>query len=387
MLIYVALVMVFVLGACVGSLVNVCVYRLPYEKSLLWPGSRCGRCLQPIHWYDNIPLVSYWVLRGRCRSCGQTFSVRYFLVELFTGLAFLGIFCLDVFVNASHIQFVTDMIHNGHDFGWVSMGLVPLRIWGVWAHHSVLFTFLLIVSLCDLNDMEIPLGVTITGTIVGVALSTMFAWPYPDRYEQFRAPPADWPQPALYPWPVWYEPAQPVLPPQFQPRLPPAQPVPVSRLPWGLKPGDGRLGLYTGLAGAAVGMLVLRGVRFTYSWARGREALGLGDADLMMMAGAFIGWQPVVLAFFVAVVPAVVFGVVQLLRRGDQGLPFGPSLAAGVLLTLYLWRWIGPPFWPLLSFPMILLMAAGAVGIGLLLMAVVMRLMLGVPQEPEGPGA
>ena len=66
---------VFVIGAIVGSFLNVCVARLPFEKSILWPGSRCGRCFQPIRCYDNIPLLGYWLLRGRCRTCGQPFSV------------------------------------------------------------------------------------------------------------------------------------------------------------------------------------------------------------------------------------------------------------------------------------------------------------------------
>ena len=64
------------------------------------------------------------------------------------------------------------------------------------------------------------------------------------------------------------------------------------------------------------------------------EGLGVGDADLMMMAGAFLGWQPVVIAFFVGVFPALLFGLTQLMFRGDQALPFGPSLALGVVITL-----------------------------------------------------
>ena len=82
------LALVFVLGCVVGSGLNVCIYRLPYEKSLFWPNSTCGHCYQPIRWYDNIPLVSYWVLRGRCRTCKTKFSMRYFWVELFTGVVF-----------------------------------------------------------------------------------------------------------------------------------------------------------------------------------------------------------------------------------------------------------------------------------------------------------
>ncbi len=82
MIVYYWLFVVFVLGAVVGSFLNVVIARLPLEKSIIWPGSRCGKCLAPIRWYDNIPLFSYLRLRGRCRACGQSFSIRYFLVEL-----------------------------------------------------------------------------------------------------------------------------------------------------------------------------------------------------------------------------------------------------------------------------------------------------------------
>src|SRR5947208_13206977 len=97
------LVFAFLLGTAVGSFLNVCAYRLPYEKSVLWPGSRCGSCYQAIRWYDNIPLLSYWLLRGRCRICGATFSPRYFLVELFTGLAFAALFYLEIYQNILHV--------------------------------------------------------------------------------------------------------------------------------------------------------------------------------------------------------------------------------------------------------------------------------------------
>src|SRR4051812_35273332 len=98
------LLFTFVLGGAVGSFLNVCVARLPVEKSLLWPTSRCFSCLQPIRWYDNIPLVSYLWLRGRCRTCNKRFSVRYFLVELFTGLAFMGLFYVEVFADVFNLS-------------------------------------------------------------------------------------------------------------------------------------------------------------------------------------------------------------------------------------------------------------------------------------------
>src|SRR2546421_9886469 len=105
-MLYIWLLMVFLVGAVVGSFINVCVHRLPYEKSILWPlGSRCGSCLQPIKWYDNLPLVSYWVLRGRCRKCGAKFSVRYFIVELFTACGFVALLYLEIVLNVHHSQF------------------------------------------------------------------------------------------------------------------------------------------------------------------------------------------------------------------------------------------------------------------------------------------
>jgi leader peptidase (prepilin peptidase)/N-methyltransferase len=351
-MIYVWLPLVFTLGAVVGSFVNVCVYRLPYERSLLWPGSRCGKCFQRIRWYDNLPLVSYWVLRGRCRTCGAPFSIRYFLVELFTALAFAGLFYGEIVRNILHLPFLESEYHRFElEAGWV-----PWGAWAVFFHHAVLFTFLLVASMCDLDDMEIPLNLTVTGTLVGLVLAALFAWPFPNEVVRpvgrFQPPP-----PGLYPWPVWYP------------------------LPAGLPQGSWRLGVVTGLAGAATGMVVLRGVRAAFSWGRGLEGMGLGDADLMMMAGAFVGWQPVLLAFFVSAFPALLFGGAQLLRKGDQRLPFGPSLAAGVLLTLFFWPSLGRHFWVLFSEPLFLLILAGLGAVLLLVVGLVLRLTRGVPAE------
>jgi leader peptidase (prepilin peptidase)/N-methyltransferase len=128
----------------------------------------------------------------------------------------------------------------------------------------------------------------------------------------------------LYPWPVW------------------------GPLPAWLQPGGNwQTGLATGLAGVFVGSWLLRMVRFLFSKGMGIEALGLGDADIMMMAGSFLGWQPVVVAFFLAVVPALLFGVPQLIFKGDHQLPFGPSLAVGLVATWLGWHWIGPRIQPL----------------------------------------
>jgi leader peptidase (prepilin peptidase)/N-methyltransferase len=79
----------FVVGACIGSFLNVVIYRLPKEESIVTPGSHCG-CGQPIKFYDNLPILSWLALRGRARCCGRPFSVRYPFVELLTGLLFVA---------------------------------------------------------------------------------------------------------------------------------------------------------------------------------------------------------------------------------------------------------------------------------------------------------
>ncbi len=86
----------FLIGTVVGSFLNVCIYRIPWQKSVIWPGSRCPRCYAAIAARDNIPIVSWIALRGECRSCGAPISVRYPLVEALVGLLFLGAYLVDV---------------------------------------------------------------------------------------------------------------------------------------------------------------------------------------------------------------------------------------------------------------------------------------------------
>jgi leader peptidase (prepilin peptidase)/N-methyltransferase len=88
MIFYFYLVVFLLLGLMTGSFINVCICRIPKEESIVTPRSHCPQCGALIHWYDNIPLVSYVLLRARCRKCGAPISLQYPLVELVTGIAF-----------------------------------------------------------------------------------------------------------------------------------------------------------------------------------------------------------------------------------------------------------------------------------------------------------
>ena len=118
----VSIVLLVVVGLAVGSFLNVCIYRLPRHESPIWPGSRCTACGRGLSWFENVPLLSYLVLRGRCRTCGARISSVYPIVELVTPALFvmqywqLGwqplLFARLVFSCAMVVLFVVDLQHR-----------------------------------------------------------------------------------------------------------------------------------------------------------------------------------------------------------------------------------------------------------------------------------
>lgn len=132
----------FVFGACIGSFLNVCIYRLPLGRSVVSPRSQCLRCASQLAWYDNIPLVSYVVLAGRCRACGARFSFRYFCVEALTGL-------------------LSALIVYRFGLGLPSLGFF------------VLGAALVVVSCIDLDHQIIPDVISLPGVLVGVGFSAV----------------------------------------------------------------------------------------------------------------------------------------------------------------------------------------------------------------------
>jgi leader peptidase (prepilin peptidase) / N-methyltransferase len=131
---------IFSLGLAFGSFLNVCVYRLPRDLSVVHPGSACPNCNTPIHFYDNIPVLSWILLGGRCRNCQQHITPRYLVVEILTGLLFLACY--------SH-------------FG---LSLATLKY--------CLFSFLLLgLVFTDAETQLLPDKMTLTGLACGIVLS------------------------------------------------------------------------------------------------------------------------------------------------------------------------------------------------------------------------
>ena len=145
--------MAFVFGACIGSFLNVCIYRIPVGKSVIRPGSHCA-CGKPIAWYDNIPILSWFILRGHARCCHAPFSFRYPAIETLTGALFLACWLV------------------------APTPFVALS-WMLFAALLVCATFI------DLDTMTIPDRFSVGGMIVGVILSGLVPALHPTAHGVF----------------------------------------------------------------------------------------------------------------------------------------------------------------------------------------------------------
>ncbi|OCR02076.1 methyltransferase [Oscillatoriales cyanobacterium USR001] len=248
------ILIVFVLGSSIGSFLNVVVYRLPAGLSVLWPPSRCPKCLHQLRLSENVPVFGWLWLRGRCAHCHSRISQRYPIVEATVGTLFLLVF-----------------------WRWGA----SLETIGYWAF----FSWLLALSLIDLDTMTLPNVLTRSGLILGLVFQT----------------------------------AKGFLP------------------TFNLGIGINHLVL-TGIIGAVVGIWLFDIIALLGSLAFGQTAMGAGDSKLAAMMGAWLGWQYLLLAGFIAcAVGAVVGGGAIALGRYSrrQVMPFGPFLALGAVLTAF----------------------------------------------------
>src|SRR5829696_444882 len=133
-------VVLLFLGLAIGSFLNVCIHRLPLKLSVVSPGSRCPGCSYALRWYDNLPVLSYAMLRGRCRSCGRPISLQYPIIEVITAIVFLA-----------------------HWYAFGPTSLLPARL--------VFASALIVLFMIDLEHQILPDVITLPGIIAGLVLS------------------------------------------------------------------------------------------------------------------------------------------------------------------------------------------------------------------------
>ncbi|HER24131.1 MAG TPA: prepilin peptidase [Candidatus Atribacteria bacterium] len=133
-------ILIFILGLIVGSFSNVCIYRIPRDESIVYPASHCPKCHSNILPKDNIPLLSYILLRGKCRNCKNKISIQYPIVEFLTGLIYLIIYLA---------------------FGLSFQTLI----------YIILSSALIIIAFIDLNDQIVPDVISLPGIVIGFIVS------------------------------------------------------------------------------------------------------------------------------------------------------------------------------------------------------------------------
>jgi len=138
-------VLIFILGLIVGSFSNVCIYRIPKNESIIYPASHCPKCRSNISPKDNIPLLSFILLKGRCRNCKGKISIQYPIVELLTGLIYLIIYLA---------------------YGLSAQALI----------YIILSSALVIIAFIDLNEQIVPDVISLPGIVIGFIIS--FFVPY-----------------------------------------------------------------------------------------------------------------------------------------------------------------------------------------------------------------
>ena len=254
--------MLLLTGACIGSFLNVVAWRLPRRESVVWPGSHCPSCGHAVRWHDNIPVLGWLFLAGRCRDCGWSIPIRYPLIELLTAGLWMS--------TISAVGFAVPI-------PWLITVLAGV----------VLVTLLIILTLIDLDHLWLPEPLCRAGVICGLIATALAAW----LTEQ----------------------------------------------------GGGSL-LIDHLLAASAALLALEGLSAIGERILGQPALGLGDAKLAAMGGAWLGLSGILISMMLAILGGAVIGSIARLSgrlSAREPFPFGPFIATGIWLV-----WIkGGPWW------------------------------------------
>lgn len=370
------LLLAFVFGSCIGSFLNVVIYRLPRDKSLIYPPSMCPGCEKPIRFYDNIPIFSWLALGGRCRKCRMLITCRYMIVELMTG-------CLFVLVFVLYFVYGERRFEMGRVIGLEAFNRGG---WFFYAVHITLLVSLLAASAIDLELWVIPLSlcwfVTLVGFIGSAVGRCIVGMGPPDPliigfYKNF--PNVDFASVAalavgaatgLIVSLILLSAG--VIKRSYQQENQPDQtgeikekdynhrhevlkeiifllPViicsfivykvykssaglaenwqHITSIPW-------VYGLLASVWGYFIGCAIVWATRILGTLAFGREAMGLGDVHLMGAAGAVIGPVFITISFFIAPFFGLAWALYQMFFKKTRQIPYGPFLSMGIFAVM-----------------------------------------------------
>ncbi|MHC4740068.1 MAG: prepilin peptidase [Planctomycetota bacterium] len=367
-------VFIFAFGCCVGSFLNVVIYRLPRDKSLVKPGSACPACGRHIRFYDNIPLISWLFLGAKCRYCKSPISPRYFIIELLTSLVFTGLFFLYFYtdfregippflagggiVYLLHIIMIAAFIAaSAID---MELWIIPLAIcWFVTAIGLIgscagafIIDPVLISSYNLLPKASTGTGAMAAGAVVGLGIS-LFAMATGLIKRSYESDDSEGSEPAKQ--------HEKLAELHFNHRMEAFREV-IFLLPmvicalgafllskiipsirtWWME--FLQVPVIAGVLGSVWGYFIGCGIVWTTrilgTLGFGKEAMGLGDVHLMGAAGAIIGSGLVAVAFFVAPFYGLAWATFQMFFKKIRQIPYGPFLSLGIFTVMILHDWI-----------------------------------------------
>ena len=370
---WIVLPYLFVMGASIGSFLSVCVYRLPRAggrlidglRAISHPPSSCPKCGTRIKLRDNIPILGWLLLGGRCRSCRAKISIRYPLFEMANGLLWVLLYLIEV--PPQRMATVSDSL-LATQYGptrsenWLHPdALIHLR----YGFHLLLMELLLVASIVDADTKTIPKILTDPWIAVGIALSAfggLYLVPLTYRPEGILQDASlFWSLVVDSPMPDW-------LAACFDG---PPTPDWISG-----SPNSQLHGLAVSIVGAIAGAVPILFLRIAGRRIYGREAMGAGDVYLMAMVGAFLGWQPTLTAIVLAAFIACGFFVVMAVVGVQAEIPFGPFLSAGAAVVLFGWPWVFRRIEAFFALGPLLLPLLAVLAVAFVVLAVLMRLVL-----------
>lgn len=358
---------VFVLGAAIGGQLNRGIYRLAWDSRLIGPWSPPHRKAPPRRWYDRLPVIGWYPLRREGHIHGPYFWVRPMLIELAVGAGFAAL------------------------YGWmVQGGLIPgvaginpvarplvVMYHAVFLSHALLIALMVVATFIDFDEKTIPDAITVPGTLAALVLAAALPMSRLPVVVPTLAGPvlSHLRLTTPHPWPTWLDGwgglvsgiacfgawCFAILPWLWTMRrgwkkalvyfvVSITRHVDTARLAAMALAGSGGIvavwwhggaaweSLLSALVGLAFGGGLLWGVRTMGSAALGQEAMGFGDVTLMSMIGAFVGWQPVLVIFFLAPFAALLIAVAQWLLTARKDIAFGPYLCLSTLVLILGWK-------------------------------------------------
>jgi leader peptidase (prepilin peptidase) / N-methyltransferase len=389
---------VFVVGLALGAVANWAIYCLAWNPRPISPWGPTPQEASPRTRRDRLPVLGWIGLRREHPLHGRWFWIRPLLIELGMGIGLTLLWWWEVDQRGLVAGQLEEQLWFA-GLGPVAMlrSFVPLAaVWAMFFSHALLVTLMVAASFIDIDEKIIPDEITVPGTLLGLVLVAVlptsllpwgtFANQPPELAVEVALPqvgpgvtasvapviattPNAWPD-ALAPAPewrslvvgeaCWWLWCVALAPRIWRGRHGPWRAVTLigrrvarelTRPPLGLIAwvgaalvlgvwwwgGGAWLGLLSGLIGLAASGMVVWVVRIVASQALQREAMGFGDVTLMMMIGAFLGWQACVVVFFVAPFAGLVVGIVQAVTKRDDVIPYGPFLCLGTLAVIVGW--------------------------------------------------